>query len=373
MAKILILSPCDTTNLNHGGKIDLLGILNFLKEIRHETFLVAIDRSNQVTSEGISAKRLGYYKYLFSFSQYPYIAYSRKISKTQLRAIREFEPEIIILMSEFMLPAYLQLRDMKFTKVVLRRVNNEYLYLRSLLSIRNPVLSLYRTIELLKMNHLQKSIMKQQIDLTLDIAATELPAPSKIIVSGPLNSKQSKTNKNPEKEIYDFGYIGNLALPNARHGINWFLDSVVPKILVNQPQTRILIAGKSPSSSLKKKCKRNGIIILANPAEVDHLYMQIKIFVNPVFKGSGINMKLITPIEFKKPIVTTSFGSRGFPEIDQIYGVGDTVDSFTRSCLKIFNNYDESVINADKVLIAYKTRVDKVYEFIKSELNTEQF
>lgn len=262
MTKILILSPCDTTNLNHGGKIDLLGIINFLKELGNDTFLVAIDRSNEVNSDGISAKRIGYIQYLLSFSKFPYLAYSRKINETQQKAIREFEPDVLILMTDFMLPAYLQLRDLRFRKVILRRDNNEFLYLRSLLSIRNPILSFYRTLELLKMGNLQKAIMNQHIDLTLDIATTDLPAPSKIIVTGPLNSKQARQNAIPNRDFYDFGYIGNLSLPNATHGVEWFIDLVVPRIHRIRPEARILIAGKSPSKALIKKVKIMGFQFL---------------------------------------------------------------------------------------------------------------
>jgi len=368
MAKILILSPCDTTDLNHGGKVDLVGLINFLKDLKHETFLIAIDRTDQHNAEGITAKRIGYHRYLFSFSKYPYLAYSRKVSEKQLKAIRMFDPDIVILMTDFMLPAYLQLRDMKFRKVILRRANNEYLYLRSLLSIRNPILSLYRTLELLKVGYLQKRIMREQIDLILDIAPTELPAPNKIIVSGPLASKQSRSYNIPGEDFYDFGYIGNLSLPNARHGINWFIDSVVPKIRQSRPEARILIAGKSPDKTLVKKCQRKQIEIVINPDKAEDLHSKIKIFLNPVFKGSGVNMKLITPIELKKPIVTTSFGSRGFPEIDDIYGVGDTVETFAGKCLEMLDNYEEYALHAEQVLAVYDTRVTRIHQLVKSEI-----
>jgi hypothetical protein len=371
MARILILSPCDTTNLNHGGKVDLLGIMNFLKELGHDTFLIAVDRSNQVHSEGISAKRSGYFQYLLSFSKFPYLAYSRRINKAQQNAIREFKPEVLLLMTDFMLPAYLQLRDLRFRKVILRRANNEYLYLRSLLSIRNPILSLYRTLELLKMGNLQKAIMNQQIDLTLDIATTDLPAPSKIIVTGPLNSKQARQDAITSIDFYDFGYIGNLSLPNATHGVEWFIDLVVPRIQRIRPDARILVAGKSPSKALIKKCENYGVSIIANPDQVTDLYSKLKIFVNPVFKGSGVNMKLMTPIEQETPIVTTSFGSRGYPEIDEIYGVGDTVETFTNKCLETILNYEEYRIHARQVLDSHDNRVRRVHDLVKSEINLE--
>jgi hypothetical protein len=371
VAKILILSTCDVTELDHGGKIDLFGILNFLKELKHETLLIAIDRRNQDTSDGITSKRISYLRYIFSFSKYPYMAYSRKINEKQLQAIHEFAPEILILMTEFMLPAYLQIRHIEFKKIILRRANNEYLYLRSLLSIRNPILSIYRIIELLKMSFLQDNMMKENIDLTLDIAKTEYPAPAKIIVSGPINSKNRKPKLNFIESIYDFGYIGNLSLTNARDGVNWFLDSIVPRIRQIHPEIRILIAGRSPSNSLKRKCKKKGIILIANPYQVANIYSQIKIFVNPVFKGSGINMKLITPIENRIPIVTTSFGSRGFPEIDEVYGTADSIEDFSQNCLKVFNNFDEYSTRASQILVAYKKRESSMYELIKSELDKD--
>ena len=372
MAKILILSPYDMTDLSHGGKVDLQGLLNFVKELKHETFLIAIDRNIQFSSEGISAKRLSYARYLFSFSKYPYLAYSRKITKTQMHAIKVFDPDIVILITEFMIPSYLQLQYMEFKKVVLRRANNEFVYLQSLLSIRNPLLSIYRLNELLKMYYLQRNTMKAKIDLTLDIAKNELPAPGKIIVSGSLNSKQPGTHPSSGDEVYDFGYIGNLDLPNSRHGINWFVNSVVPKIQLDLPDARILIAGKSPSSSLIKKCQDQGILIIANPIDVTDLNKSIKVFVNPVFRGSGINMKLVTPINLKKPIASTTFGSRGFPEIVDFYGTGDEPDTFKDICLKLLSNYKETLVSAAQVYGAFEARMDKVNRLIKSELNVNQ-
>lgn len=366
----MILSPYDTTELNHGGKVDLSGIINFLKELEHEILLIAIDRNDDVTKEGITSKRKKYWRYIFSFSKYPYMAYSRQINQHQKKAIYRFNPDIVFIMTEFMLPAYLQLKNLSHHKTILRRANNEKLYLKSLLSFTNPFLSIYRLLEITKMNFLQEVIMKTRINLTIDIAPTGVPAPSQIVISGPINSRKKEYSEFRRQEQYDFGYIGSLNLPNAKQGITWFIESVVPEIQSRLPGVRIMIAGKNPGYSLKKKCKKSGILLFANPADVTHLNEEIKVFVNPVFKGSGVNMKLLTPIKLKKPIVSTFFGARGFPEIDNEFGTANDSASFAKLCLKIHRDPINSQFHANQVLDAYNNRINHIYKLIEAELNS---
>jgi hypothetical protein len=120
----------------------------------------------------------------------------------------------------------------------------------------------------------------------------------------------------PWKErAYDVLFLGNLHTPSNCFGVEWFLSEVVPRLERRTPSLRICIAGSAPSPRIRTLLLRPPSITtqfdVSDPAK---LLSSARVLINPVFAGSGVNVKSAEMLFFDSPIVTTRVGVRGFPD-----------------------------------------------------------
>ncbi len=104
-------------------------------------------------------------------------------------------------------------------------------------------------------------------------------------------------------------FLGNLRSPNNLHAIAWFVDQVVPH-LGGLPVT---IAGSRPTAAAHALAARAGIRILADPPDALALHAASAVVVNPIWHGSGMNVKMVEMLLSGRPVVSTTIGSRGLP------------------------------------------------------------
>lgn len=141
---------------------------------------------------------------------------------------------------------------------------------------------------------------------------------------------------------YDIAYLGNLHAPNNLAGIQWFVTRVVP--LLN-PDTKILIAGSDPSSHFRRICRSGGhITVLENPDSPDTVYREARVLVNPIFSGSGVNIKSVDMLASGRPVVTTAQGVMGLPtEISGLFLTAETEREFADRIVQALS--DGAVVN----------------------------
>lgn len=111
----------------------------------------------------------------------------------------------------------------------------------------------------------------------------------------------------------DFLYVGGLISPNNVDGLRWFIDYVNPLIRERVPKAKVVVAGRSPSPDLSAILSANGIEVIANPEQVDKLFARARVLFNPIFHGSGVNLKIVDMMGSGRPLVTTNKGARGLP------------------------------------------------------------
>ena len=137
--------------------------------------------------------------------------------------------------------------------------------------------------------------------------------------------------KEPE---FDVGYLGNLFSPNNVDGILWFLNEVVPKLRLEKPNVCIFIAGSKPISLIINKIKALGLTLLASPEDVVPILRNARVLINPVFAGSGVNIKSVEMLFCPAEIVSTSQGLAGLPiSVKQHFRCADTAEAFSTHIL----------------------------------------
>lgn len=97
--------------------------------------------------------------------------------------------------------------------------------------------------------------------------------------------------------------------PNVE-AVNWFMQSIWPKVKVSFPQTHLFLAGKDmPDAMMKQNGKQVTVCGQVNDAVQ---FMQDKqIMLVPLLSGSGMRIKIIEGMALGKVIVSTSIGAEG--------------------------------------------------------------
>lgn len=149
--------------------------------------------------------------------------------------------------------------------------------------------------------------------------------------SGLLSAKSFPLQK--EKKVC---FIGTKYSLN-QYALEWFLKSVWPIIKKKIPQAEFYIVGRVcemiPDSVqyLKK-----GFV-----EDLDALYASVRVIVNPVQSGNGMNIKMIEAIAHCKPIVSTTSGSRGINCDKELYKCADDAEGFAEEVIRLLNDDTE--------------------------------
>ncbi len=129
---------------------------------------------------------------------------------------------------------------------------------------------------------------------------------------------------------FDVGYLGNLRTPNNVEGLVWLLKKVWPLLLDARPDMTMLLAGSSPSDVVREAVRSaTQVTLLENPPDVVPVLRDARVLVNPVFAGSGVNVKSVEMLFTPAWLVATSQGVAGLPEhVRACFAVANDAESF---------------------------------------------
>jgi polysaccharide biosynthesis protein PslH len=92
--------------------------------------------------------------------------------------------------------------------------------------------------------------------------------------------------------------------------LRYFLDQVLPIILQVHPDFQLFVAGTIGYAISESRNVR----VLGRVAHVSDAFAQGGIAINPIVKGTGINIKLLDAMAAGVPSVSTAFGARGLDQ-----------------------------------------------------------
>lgn len=142
----------------------------------------------------------------------------------------------------------------------------------------------------------------------------------------------------PSEDKYpcDLVFSGNLRTPNNLLGLNWLLEEVMPQVLAVDPSASLTVVGSGPDVLLRQR-------LLSLPYVATHFdvpsvnpYLHgARALLNPVFVGSGVQLKTLDMLSTATPIVTRSQGLRGLPsELARVVHVANTAVDFAAAILR---------------------------------------
>ena len=136
-------------------------------------------------------------------------------------------------------------------------------------------------------------------------------------LSTDLDSTSNTTPYSMREFKYDLLFIGTNYQLNA-DGINFFLKQIVPKIISQKPDLRLVIVGKVAELIQVDPSLAQNVICTGYVSDLAELYLQSRVVICPLLDGSGTKVKLLEAIAYAMPIVTTTTGAAGISLQDGI-------------------------------------------------------
>lgn len=128
-----------------------------------------------------------------------------------------------------------------------------------------------------------------------------------------------------------FCFIGSLDwMPNTE-GMEWVLEKVWPKVLEQQPQAQLHIAGRNTPAAWLEKTWPN--VTIHGEVPCARAFIQAHdVMLVPLFSGSGMRVKILEGMALGKAVVSTSLGLEGIAAEDgKEVLIANTVEEFVEA------------------------------------------
>ena len=141
----------------------------------------------------------------------------------------------------------------------------------------------------------------------LSVLAPHLPSHKLQSIPHPVDgliSNSEQVSYQDRKFKYDLLFIGTHN-PFNRDGINFFLDSIFPRVLQARPNTQLAVVGKVCNIIQVDSHLNQNVKLLGYVPDLSELHLQSRLVICPLLAGAGTKVKLIEAMSYSLPIVTT--------------------------------------------------------------------
>lgn len=185
-------------------------------------------------------------------------------------------------------------------------------------------------ISLLQINY--DSLKTKKI---VKLGSFESMSDSKLI--SPIN-KEIKTKLIPKSNLC-FAITGTLGSYQTEVSVLPFLENEYPELLKILPESKLIIAGRSPSNKMKNACaKYPSINLIANPENMQEVIAQADVYICPTCVGGGLKLRVMDGLKAGLPVLTHIVSARGYDEFNKA------------SCLFIYENKDSFRNSLEKII-----------------------
>ncbi|WKB35519.1 glycosyltransferase family 4 protein [Terrilactibacillus sp. S3-3] len=190
------------------------------------------------------------------------------------------------------------------------------------------------------------------------------------------------------KNIYDNNvlFLGSLFMINNQEAIIWYLKNIHDFLSETVNDYKLTIAGNTRNQAiewLRKKirtCKyNNNIQIYDTPSDLEDIYKNNSIFINPMLNGAGVKLKTIEAIKYGLLIVSTKIGieGTGLRNGEHVL-VGNDVEKFKMGLLKLirmdYSKKKQLSLNSQEYIEEEFDNTDKIKKYLNDlvEIDNEK-
>lgn len=159
------------------------------------------------------------------------------------------------------------------------------------------------------------------------------PNNSKItIVPNGVDDYFTKFDSSKIKKEYDLVFVGNLSYPPNVESCHFIVNEILPQFKKQGIDLNVLLSGASPSNRVLKLSEKRNVTVSGWVDDIRVSYCQGKVFVAPLFIGTGLQNKLLEAMSLSVPCVTTSLVNNALgAENKKHLLIADDLKSFCKS------------------------------------------
>jgi sugar transferase (PEP-CTERM/EpsH1 system associated) len=177
------------------------------------------------------------------------------------------------------------------------------------------------------------------------------------------------------KKEYDIVFVGNLSYPPNVESCLFIANRIIPYFEAKGEPITVLLSGANPSQAVLKLNENKNITVGGWVDDIRESYCQGKVFVAPLFIGTGLQNKLLEAMALNIPCVTTTLANKALGAIDgeNILIANDSKEFYEKITRLIGDNNAKNklVKNAKEFVMtnySWENSVNKIPFGFKSEL-----
>lgn len=320
--KILLVNGDFVYPPNHGDRVDTWNRILTLKKVGAYVDLICtvkskpkqeyLDYVKKYVNNLVLAKRKN--RVIDLLSPKPLQVVSRK-SLRRVSLSKKYDFAFIDDVANTMI---LENETLRARRLVLHMNNDNNVYFTGLAnSTVNPIKKLYYYIDACKFKKYDKDIVSRVKNVAF-VSYDEMKKFSSICPEHDhfvfLPVAVNLDMKKRQRESRNVVLIGSLFMTNNQEAIKHYIKDIHPR-LTHIDGYKLIIAGNSRGRGVEwiKRLVRgySNISVMDSPKELESIYADASVFVNPMIHGAGVKLKTINAIVNGLPVVSTTIGNEG--------------------------------------------------------------
>ena len=120
------------------------------------------------------------------------------------------------------------------------------------------------------------------------------------------------SNGQCQRDRYQILFVGNLQWRPNSDAARMLLEEVLPRVRLEEPKARLVLAGRQPPAWLQKLCRSApGVTLCADVPDVRELFYQCGMLAVPLRFASGSRLKILEALVTGTPVISSSVGAEG--------------------------------------------------------------
>ena len=137
-------------------------------------------------------------------------------------------------------------------------------------------------------------------------------------------------------------FMGTMSYYPNVDGVLYFVESILPLILQQNPAISLCIAGRQPPKIIQELAVSHAQIeVIGDPEDMSQVAAECSLSIVPLRSGSGTRIKILHSMAMGLPVVSTSIGCEGLEIGDrQHLLIHDDPDDFAGGIIELLENQD---------------------------------
>lgn len=160
-------------------------------------------------------------------------------------------------------------------------------------------------------------------------------------------------------------FIGSLDWQPNRQGLNWFLETIYPKI----SHIPLTIAGKGKFDSTQYP----NLSVISNFEKIEDLFSSHRLMIVPLLAGGGIRIKILEAMQAGMPTISTEIGAEGILHQDSVL-IRNSSEEWIETIMSYYNEKMKLQTLSENLKTTYQNnysshKIEELWKLVLEKLN----